>query len=293
MYNVKKLFFALNRRYPKLLSCLDDKQDLKLLYRIQFGKELNLDMPITFNEKIQWLKLYDRNPTYTIMADKYLVKKYVASVIGDEYIIPTFGVWKHYDEIDFDSLPDQFVLKCTHDSGGIVICKDKSDLDKQAKRKIERSLRRDYYWAAREWSYKEVKPQVLAEKYVIDKKLQELRDYKFFCFNGKVRCFKVDFDRFENHRANYYDEKCNLIDLGEVVCPPDPKKQIEFPKSIYHMMHLAEILSANIPFIRVDFYDVDGHIFFGELTFYPNSGLGRFTDDKWDYILGSWISLPS
>ena len=257
------------------------------------GKKLDLNNVKSFDEKIQWMKLYDRKPIYTTMVDKYAVKQYVANIIGEQYIIPTYGVWDTFDEIDFSKLPDQFVLKCTHDSGGVIICKTKKELDySSAKRQIEKKLKTKFYSFGREWPYKDVKPRIIVEKYMEDSKTSELRDYKFFCFNGNVRCFKIDFDRFSQHKANYYNRYGNLIQMGEVVCPPDYHKKLELPNNLGLMVKLAEKLSASIPFLRVDFYEADGRVYFGELTFFPNSGFGRFIDDRDDSVLGSWINLP-
>lgn len=279
--------------YHGFLNKMPDEKFIKRVFKAKLGYSLNLDNPQTFNEKLQWLKLHDRMPIYTTMVDKYAVKDYVASVIGAEYIIPTLGVWDSFDEIDFDSLPDQFVLKCTHDSGGLIIVKDKTKLDKTAARnRIEKSLKTNYYYLGREWPYKDVKPRVIAEAYMEDSATAELRDYKFFCFNGEAKCYKVDFDRFIGHRANYFTVDGKLLKLGEAVCPPDFKKEITAPATLKLMRKLAEKLSKTQTFLRVDFYDVDGTIYFGELTFFPASGFGRFIYDGNDELLGSWIKLP-
>jgi len=271
----------------------EDVTYLNKYFKGVFGKEIDWEDPKTFNEKLQWLKIYNRNHIYTTMVDKYAVKQYVANIIGEQYIIPTYGVWDTFDEIDFLKLPDQFVLKCTHDSGGVIICKTKKELDySSAKRQIEKKLKKSFYSFGREWPYKDVKPRIIVEKYMEDSKTSELRDYKFFCFNGNVRCFKIDFDRFSQHKANYYDRYGNLIQMGEVVCPPDYHKKLELPNNLGLMVKLAEKLSASIPFLRVDFYEADGRVYFGELTFFPNSGFGRFIDDRDDSVLGSWINLP-
>lgn len=272
---------------------MDDERYLKLLYWARMGKKLNLTNPTTFNEKLQWLKLHDRKPIYSKMVDKYEAKKYVANIIGEEYIIPTLGVWEHFKDIDFDILPNQFVLKCTHDSGGLVICKDKSKLDiEKARAKIEKSLATNYYLRAREWPYKDVKPRIIAEEYLTASKNTSLNDYKFFCFGGIVKCFKVDFDRFISHHANYFDQDTNILDFGEVICPPDFNRIIRMPDNLNEMMKLAEQLSQGSIFLRADFYDANGRVYFGELTFFPASGLGRFTDENWDLKMGSWIQLP-
>lgn len=278
--------------FKYMLRFIPDKIYIQIYYFLKFGKKCNLKNPQTFNEKLQWLKLHDRNPDYTKMVDKYEAKKYIAEKIGKKYVIPTLGIWDHFDDIDFNTLPEQFVLKCTHDSGGLVICKDKNSLDFDvARKKLETSLKRNFYYIGREWPYKNVKPRIIAEEYIADECGYELRDYKFFCFDGVCKCMKVDFDRFVKHHANYYDLQGNLLDLGETKCPPDRDKEIILPSTKKHMIEFAEELSKDIPFLRVDFYDVNGKIFFGELTFFPASGFGRFTKDEWDYRLGKWIIL--
>lgn len=285
-----KIFDACRAR--GLTNFLPDEIYLKIVYKEKFGKPLNLKKPTTFNEKIQWLKLHDRKPEYIHMVDKYEAKKYVSEIIGDEYIIPTLGVWDNFDDIDFDSLPSQFVLKCTHDSGGIVICTDKTKFDvKAAKERINRSMNNNFFYWGREWPYKHVKPRIIAEKYMSDFCSDELRDYKFFCFGGLAKCYKIDFDRFVDHHANYYDINNNILPFGEDSFPPMPDKDIVIPENIDEMRVLAERLSSDIPFLRADFYDVNGEVYFGELTFYPASGFGKFTSYSWDEKLGSWINL--
>lgn len=293
--------FLSNSRYRFLIMAgmgrynqMKDDEYLLRKYRAVMGKELHLDAPVTFNEKLQWLKLYDRKPVYTMMVDKYAVRQYIADTIGEEYLIPLLGVWDDPDEIDFDALPNQFVLKCNHNSGlGMCICKDKSKLNiPKVKAQLRKGLAQNYYLTGREWPYKNVSRKIIAEKYMEDASISELRDYKFFCFNGICKCMKVDFDRFINHRANYYDTKGSLLDLGETICPPDKEKKIDLPLNLGKMVKLAEKLSKDVPFLRVDFYDVNNHIYFGELTFFPASGFGTFTDEEWDYTLGSWLVLP-
>lgn len=272
---------------------LSDEEYIKRIYNLKFENPLNLDNPKTFNEKLQWLKLYDRKPIYNVMVDKFDVKKFVADRIGEEYVIPTLGVWNSFDDIDFSSLPNQFVLKCTHDSGGLVICKNKNVLDlRKARNKLNKSLKKNYYYVGREWPYKDVKPRIIAEKYMEDHSTSELRDYKFFCFGGRAKCYKVDFDRFVEHRANYFSTDGELMKIGEEICPPDFNKEIPVPENLEKMKEFAEKLSATQPFLRADFYDVDGHVYFGELTFYPASGFGKFIYDGNDELLGSWIKLP-
>ena len=273
---------------------LPDKLYLNLIYYRLFGKFINFQDPQTFNEKLQWLKLHDRKPIYTTMVDKYAVKDYVASIIGSDYIIPTLGVWDRFDEIDFESLPKQFVLKCTHDSGGLVIVKDKDKLDvKIAKKKINKSLKRNYYWMGREWPYKDVKPRIIAEPYLEDTKTAELRDYKFFCFDGVAKALFIATDRQnvgEDTKFDFYDMDFRHLDIknGHDNAGIPPAK----PETFEKMKHYAEILSQNIPHLRVDFYEVNGKTYFGELTFSHWSGFVPFEPKKWDEIFGSWIKLP-
>ena len=270
---------------------MDDEAYLKRKYKACMGKEIHLDSPQTFNEKLQWLKLHDRKPEYTTMVDKYAVKMYVADIIGEKYIIPTLGVWNHFDEIDFDKLPNQFVLKCTHDSGGIVICKDKNKLDlKSAKKKIEKSLKQNYYWSGREWPYKDVKPRIIAEEYMIDESGYELKDYKFFCFNGEPKMMFIATDRGSDTKFDFYDMEFNHLPFTNG--HPNANKQIKKPKNYSTMLALSAKLSFGIPHVRVDFANINGKIYFGELTFFHWSGLVPFEPEEWDYKLGSWLKLP-
>ena len=280
--------------WKKCSRILPDRLYICLEFKKHIGYFPNLKSPKTFNEKLQWLKLHDRKPIYTTMVDKCEAKKYVADIIGDEYIIPTLGVWDHFDEIDFSTLPNQFVLKCTHDSAGIVIVKDKNRFDRvAARKKIENCLKRNFFYSGREWPYKNVKPRIIAEEYMEDGVTRELRDYKFFCVNGVVRCFKVDFDWFIEHRANYFDKDGALIDIGEIECPPNPERIIELPGNISLMENLAEMISNGVPFLRTDFYSVDEKVYFGELTFAHWGGMTPFKPEKWDTIIGEWIKLQN
>lgn len=294
--NDRKAFgraFALRMSQAPVCRILPDRLFLKIVYRLYVGEKLNLKDPRTFNEKLQWLKLNNRLPRYSEMVDKVSAKEYVSGIIGEKYIIPTLGIWDKFEDIDFDSLPKQFVLKCSHDSGSVVICKDKSTFDiMQAKERLNRGLKNDLFWFGREWPYKWLKRRILAEQYMGDKKTGELRDYKFFCFNGKCKCFKIDFDRFIRHRANYFDCDANLMKFGELECLPDFEKEIAMPGEIRQMECLSEKLAAGEPFVRIDFYDVDGHIYFGEMTFFPASGFGPFVPKEWDEKLGDWLNLP-
>lgn len=276
-----------------ILKKIPDPIYIKLLYRRRTGKTLNLKNPVTFNEKLQWLKLYNRKPEYSMMVDKYEVKKYVAKKIGEQYIIPTLGVWNHFDEIDFDMLPEQFVLKCTHDSGGLVIVKDKKKLDRDAARKkIEDSLSNDYYLRGREWPYKNVKPRIIAEKYMTDESEVELKDYKVFNFNGEAKFIQVDYGRFTNHKRNLYSIDWEYINAA-IQYPSDQSVQINKPEKLDEMLMLARKLSASIPYVRTDFYSINDKIYFGEITFFAEAGFGKFTPEQFGVEIGSWIKLPS
>jgi len=272
---------------------LSDEEFLKKKYKVLMGKELNLNPPVTFNEKLQWLKIHDHNPLYTTMVDKYAAKDYVANIIGKEHIIPTLGVWDHFDEIDFEQLPNEFVLKCTHDSGGLVICPDKNKLDRNAaKRKIEKCLKRNYYWSGREWPYKDVKPRIIAEKYMTDGTNKEIMDYKMMCFNGKHKASFVCSNRFskEGLKVTFYDTDWKRMPFERHY--PAGKVEIEKPRTYDEMVELAEKLAMNIPFVRVDFYEILGKIYFGELTFSPGSGFEEFSPSEWDNNIGEWIKIP-
>ena len=280
--------------FRKLSRLIPDRIYLQIVYFRHFKKFIDFDNPKTFNEKIQWLKLNYRKEEYTNLVDKYRVKQYITKLIGEEYVIPTLGVWKNVDDIDFKSLPEKFVLKCNNDSGGIVICKNKKDFDEvKAKSFLKERLKNNGYWYGREWPYKNVKPCIIAEKYMEDSISKDLKDYKFFCFNGSMKFFDIDIDRFIEHRSNYYDRNGNFLPFGKTYCPPDYTKKIEMPKNLDKMIELAETISHNTVLSRIDFYEIDGQVYFGEITFYPGSGFSPFTDEKWDYKLGDMIDLPN
>lgn len=291
--NPRKLILPLGAR--GWFNWLPDEVYLKQIYKAAMGKPLNLEQPKTYNEKLQWLKLHDRRPEYTQMVDKHDVKTVVAQRIGEEYVVPTLGVWERFDDIDFSALPRQFVLKCTHDSGGLVICRDKEKLDlAAAKKKINRSLRRNFYLRGREWSYKGVKPRIIAEQYLEDPQDKELRDYKFFCFDGRVKALFVAVDRaLGDHEVkfDFFDE--NYCRLNVRQGHPNAKKPPHPPVNFEKMKELAEKLSAGIPHVRVDFYEVAGKIYFGEMTFYHFNGVVPFEPPEWDTTFGQWLRLPS
>ena len=287
--NPYKLIIYLNNRH--LINWFPDKYYLSLAYRAKIGKNLNLNAPKSFNEKIQWLKLYDRNPNYTKMVDKLKVKEYISEKIGNEYIIPTIGVYNKSNEINFNELPNQFVIKCTHDSGSTIVCKNKDKFDyKLAKKKINNNLKRNYFYCGREWVYKNIKPQIIIEEYL---KSDNIKDYKFMCFNGEPKCILVCSERDANNNAfkEFYDTKWNKLPFGRKENEIN-QSIAEQPKNLEKMLELSKILAKNIPFVRVDFYEINNKIYFGELTFYPASGFEKFYPEEWDYKLGSWLSLP-
>lgn len=277
-----------------LLNYLPDKIYLRLLYRRVLNRRLDLKNPITYNAKLQYLKLYDRKDIYTKLVDKYEVKKYVAELIGEEYIIPTLGVWNQFDEIDFSSLPNQFVLKCTHDSGGLIVCKDKYNIDiKAARDKINKSLGINYYYKGREWPYKNVPPRIIAEYYMEDSFSGDLVDYKFHCFDGEVKALFIATERQSGGvKLDYFDKDFVHLPFN---CTgyQNTDNQIEKPKKYSEMLKIAQTLSEGFPHVRVDLYNVNDSIYFGELTFYDGSGFSPFEPEEWDYIFGSWIQLPN
>lgn len=281
----------------RLAPIIPDKQYLKWMFRQQMGYKLDLDNPKTFCEKIQWLKLYNRKPEYTQMVDKYEVKKYVANIIGNEYIIPTLGVWDRFEDIDFDKLPNQFVLKTTHGGGntGVVICRDKSKLDKDAARKrLNKSLRMSIYDLLKEWPYKDVEQRIIIEEYLECIGNTDLVDYKFYCFNGQPLYCQVIKDRNSKETIDFFDQEWN----HQVFYGLNPKAiqssyPIDRPINYDKMVEVASKLSHNIPFARVDLYNIEGKIYFGEITFFPASGYGVFTPSGWDDKLGNLIKLPN
>lgn len=275
-----------------ILGVIPDKIYLKFLYKRLLGQDLDLTNPKTFNEKLQWLKLHDRNPLYTKMVDKYEVRGYVKEKIGEEYLIPMIaGPWKTADEINFDALPDQFVLKCTHDSGSVNICRDKSLLDISDTRKtLDRCLKIKFYYLAREWPYKNVKPRIIAEQYISDVDNKEVKDYKLHCFNGRVKLILVCVDRLGLEKKVFYDSQWNKVPLKR----PNMSSDVEVakPSKLDSMITIAELFSKEIPFLRVDLYEISGKLYFGELTFFPAGGFEAFEPEDWDLKMGEWLQLP-
>lgn len=272
---------------------LPDALYLKIMFRLKMGYCLDLKAPKTFNEKLQWLKLYNRKPEYTKMVDKYEAKKIAERILGKEYVIPTLGVWDRFEDIDFSTLPDRFMLKTTNGGGGggVVICRDKKNLDKASAASIlNRSLHKSIYKNFREWPYKNIKPRIIAEKFMVDES-GELRDYKFYCFKGEPKVFLVASERFSGHSTyfDYFDMDGNHLPFtqGGENNPILPK----LPSTFEEMRQVAQELSQGIPHVRIDLYSVDDKVYFGEFTFFDSSGYEKFSPNEWDEVFGKWINL--
>lgn len=265
---------------------------LKIFYFIKFGRLPNLSSPVRFSEKLNWEKVYDRNPLYSNVVDKYKVKKIVGDIIGNEYIVPCYGVWNNFDEIDFSKLPEKFILKCTHDSSGIVVCRDKSKIDiAHARKVLSRSLKTNYYWYGREWPYKLASHRIIADELLDDGRTGELQDYKWWCFNGEPKVMYITNKGAAGQvYENFYDMDFNVLDIDHGY--PRYQPEYEKPKEFEEMKELARKLSKAYSFIRADFFDIHGKVYFGELTFYDHAGLRPFKENGWDEKLGSWIDLP-
>ena len=279
----------------KMVQFVPDELFIKLKYYHHFKKMPNLKEPKTYNEKLQWLKLHDHRAEYMNMVDKYEAKKLIAGIIGDQYIIPSYGVWDSFEEINFDDLPDQFVLKTTHDCGGVIICKDKRKFDKEAaKAFLEKHMAYNYYYEGREWPYKNVKPRILAEKYMENTRSGDLKDYKVFAFDGTAKALFVASDRQnknEETKFDFYDMQFNHLEIKNG--HPNSNKKAEKPVTLALMKTISEVISKGYPHIRVDFYEVNGQLYVGELTLFHFSGFVPFEPDSWDYEFGKWISLPN
>ena len=291
----KVLLFFYFKFWYVLDHTLSDKCLMSLKYYLAFHRKLNWKNPQSFSEKIQWLKLYGRTPLNKVMSDKYLVKQYVTERIGADYVIPLLGVWERPEDIDFDSLPDQFVLKCNHNSGtGMVICRDKSKLDyKKVRKGLAQGLKEDFFWYTREYSYKDIPRRSIAEAYMEDDTTNELRDYKFFCFNGEPKALFIAAGRSKGEHAVTFD----FFDMDYNHLPftnghPNATMPPEKPKCFEEMKRLAKVLSKDMPHVRVDFYEVNGRVYFGEFTFSHWNGLMPFDPEEWDYKFGEWIKIP-
>lgn len=290
LHNRRHLLFAVLRRLPWLIP--NDELYLRIYYRLELRKKLDLDNPREYNEKLQWLKLYDRRPEYIQMVDKYLVKDYVANLIGEKYVIPTIGMWKRPQDIDWDMLPNQFVLKTNHDGGGngIVVCENKDALNKRkALKELRHSYYRNTYLIGREWPYKMIKKCIFAEQFMQDQ-YEELRDYKFYCFDGVSKVMLVASGRGTgNTRMNYYDMDFNFLNFHQ---GHEHIAHVDKPESFDEMKLIVEKLSKGLPQCRVDLYEVNGRPYFGEITFFDSGGTGAFYPSDWDRVFGDWITLP-
>ena len=278
----------------ELWKNLDDKEAIRLSWELSSmgNRPLDLEHPVTFNEKLQWLKLHDRNPLYTKLVDKYEVKKWVAECIGDKYIIPTLGVWDDFDDIDFDVLPDKFVLKCTHDSGSIVFCMGKKEFDyDEARKKLKKCLERNYFWASREWPYKDVPPRIIAEPYMVDESGDELKDYKIQVFGEEPKFIQVDFGRFSKHERNLYSCEWEYIPAS-ILYPTAPEHIITKPECLEEMLDLARRLSKGMIYVRVDFYIINRKVYFGEITFHHGSGHEIIKPAEFEKAISEWLRLP-
>lgn len=276
-----------------LAPFLGDESYVKLYYLFHMLKPLDLENPQTYNEKLQWLKLHDKRPEYTQMVDKIAAKEYVASIIGDEYIIPTIAIYEKPEDIDFDQLPNQFVLKVTHDSGGIVVCKNKQTINKkEVIKKMEWGLKRTYYKFNREYPYKNVPRRIIAEQYMEDESGYELKDYKIFCFDGKPKLLFVASDRqIHKTKFDFFDLDWNHLPFTNG--HPNNPNSIQKPKNFEKMLDIAAKLSKGIPHVRVDLYNINGKIYFGEMTFFHWSGIVPFVPEEWDYKIGDMLHLPT
>ncbi len=293
LINNRNMFFSQLIQYFNFV--FSDEMYLKCLFKYRMNKSLDLDNPKTFNEKLQWLKLNDRNPLYTNLVDKYKVKEYVTEIIGKKYVPSLYGLWENPEEIDYDSLPDSFVLKTTHGGGneGVIIVKDKRTIDpEKIKKKLVRALKQDLYKVSREWPYKNVKKRIIAEEYLEDAATNELRDYKFFCFDGVVKALFVATERQKRQEPyfNFFDSEYNNLDIQQG--HPKSKSLPLKPAKFDEMKSIAEKLSKGIPHVRVDLYEANGKIYFGELTFYHFGGMVPFHPEKWDVEFGAWLNLP-
>ena len=275
------------------LSFLPDKLYIQLYYFARFHRLCNFAHPKTYNEKLQWLKLNDHKPIYINMVDKSEAKRIAAKIIGKEHIIPTLAIWNNVEEINLDALPESFVLKCTHDSEGVVVVPHKYDFDwKSAKLKLASALSKNFYSIGREWPYLGVQPRIIAEQYMEDSELGELRDYKFFCFNGEPKAMYIASGRQKGvTKFDYFDIDFNRLPIRQHY--PNTNGDVTRPKTFDQMVEAARKLSKGIPHVRIDFYEVNGHMYFGEYTFYHFSGFMPFKPSKWDNIFGSWLELPN
>lgn len=290
----EKLVWLYMRFLILMAIILPNKVYLKWRYRKAMGKSLNIDKPVLFQEKLQWLKLNDHKPVYHQMADKQDAKQFIASKVGEEYIIPTIGLYNSVEEIDFSKLPDQFVLKGTFDSGSYYICKDKSQINlKEMKKRLTANWNINYYHFSKEWPYKGLKHRIIAEPLLTDNEYNYLRDFKFYTFNGEPKFFYITSDRESKDgvREDFFDLNGNLLEFNQCGYYNNPNTPA-LPKNLTKMIEMSRVLASNTYHLRVDFYEVNGKIYVGELTFFDGGGFAGFEPEKYDRILGDWIKLP-
>lgn len=292
MIDYKKIFKNRETRLKLIakLKFIPDKLYLKIVYRIKTGKKLNLKNPTGFCEKLNYLKIYNKIEKYTDLVDKIKVKEYITKNFGEEYIFPTLGVWDHYRQIDFNNLPDKFVLKCNHDSGSIKVVVDKSEINhKEFENFFENRLKQNPFYIGREYPYKNVKPKIMAEKYMTPKGKVDINDFKFFCFDGEPKIMYIASQRSIDCKFDFYD--MNFSHLNIVNIHPQSGVEIEKPEKFEDMVEFARKLSKGFKFVRVDLYQIDGKIYFGEFTFFHGGGFWLMKPEKWEKILGDWINI--
>lgn len=302
LYHLFKRKFRTLRNKPELLiiknlyrisPIFPDIIYLRILFRLSVGYPLELESPRTYNAKLQWLKLYYRKNLMIRMVDKFKAKEFITEVVGCRYVVKSYGVWDHFDDIDLSKLPDSFVLKTTHDQGGVCIVRDKSEFDIESIRKsFERRLKKNHFWLSREWPYKNVKPRIMAEELLIDDNQSDLADYKFYCFDGKPKVMYIAQGRQEGHCTfDFFDVNFNKLDIKRPNYP-NTEGDISKPKLWDEMIEVSQKLSEGLPHLRVDFYISNDRLFVGELTFFQGGGMMPFEPEAWDYIMGDYIILP-
>lgn len=282
---------VLNYSFNHFGKFMSDAMLLKVRYRIIFHYPLKLNRVFTFNEKLQWLKLNDRKEIYHTMADKYEARVFVEQKIGSQYLVPLLGVWEKADDINIKTLPDEFVLKCTHDSQSIIICKNKKELDYNATCQIlNQGLKTNYYSLGREWAYKNIKPRIIAEKLLVDESGDDLKDYKVFCFHGEPKFIQIDYDRFKGHKRRFYSINWEKLDF-KITYEDDSSIIMPKPKCLQELLEVSRVLAKGTPFLRTDWYIVENKIYFGEMTFYPGCGFEPIEPYSKDIEWGQWISI--
>lgn len=294
--NPNKFKLAIMQKQP-IGYLFPDKALVKCLYKDYEGRKINLRNPKDLNEKLQWLKLYDHNPLYTKLVDKYEVRSYIQNAIGKKYLMDCYGIWDSFDEIDFATLPDKFILKCTHTSGGNVICNNKNEFNyREAKDKIDKYLKNDYYLCGREWPYKHVPHRVMAEELIENKDKSPLIDYKFYCYGGEPRYFMYSVGEYSHNVRNLkYDLKGNCIDYLFKEHPALESDKINLPRNLDEMVSVSRELCLGLckdaQHVRIDLYNIDGRIVFGEITFYSGSGFIHIKSKSFSEKMASYIDL--